>query len=100
MNAVIDIQQYRKNHSGLPLYVAECDMQKFYDTIDHNIIKQRFSTLLNNVVKTKSILKEDVKKIKSIFYTYVDCFDFRKDIFIHNKKSSNDKSGFQSPELQ
>lgn len=90
LNAVIDIQQYRKNHSGLPLYVAECDMQKFYDTIDHNIIKQRFSTLLNNVVKTKSILKEDVKKIKSIFYTYVDCFDFRKDIFIHNKKSSND----------
>lgn len=90
LNAVIDIQQYRKNHNGIPLYVAECDMKKFYDTIDHSIIKKRFSILLNNAVKAKSILKEDVKQIKRIFYAYVDCFDFRKDVFVHNKKSPDD----------
>ena len=34
--AIENIQKYRKLHAKQKLYVAECDIQKFFDTINHD----------------------------------------------------------------
>lgn len=46
LNAVKVVKDYRCQHMNQSLYVAECDMQKFYDTISHRVIKTRFALML------------------------------------------------------
>lgn len=84
MDAINNLVEYRKAHDGI-LYVAECDMQKFYDTIDHNIIKYRFNLLLSRVHSNGDISSYDLRLIKKWFYCYVDCFDFYKHVFRFNR---------------
>ncbi len=90
LNAVDAIRKYRKKNGTSPLYVAECDMKKFYDTINHVIIKQRFSLLLHRSVKDGLISTYEAKLVKKWFFMYVDCFNFREHVFIYNKKKPND----------
>lgn len=81
LNAVKTIQEYRKRHLKQSLFVAECDMQKFYDTIDHDIIKARFNILLGKVKREGRINTRDCRCIKKWFYNYVDCFSFYDDVY-------------------
>ena len=34
-DCIIDILKFRNKHIDKELYVAECDMKKFYDTVNH-----------------------------------------------------------------
>ena len=89
LDAVNSLVEYRKAH-GKTLYVAECDMQKFYDTIDHNVIKYRLNTLMSKVKSLGDINSSDSKIVKRWFYCYIDSLDFYKDVFKYNddQKSS------------
>lgn len=89
LNAVEAIKDYRKRHPNIGLYVAECDMQKFYDTISHEIIKKRFLELLYKAISDKKISKYNAKIVKKWFFYYVDCFDFITDVLIHNRKQAS-----------
>lgn len=91
INAVKVIKQYRKKHIGESLFVAECDMQKFYDTIDHNIIKLRFNQLMSDVKRNKSISCKELKIVKKCFFNYVDCFNFYDNVYRFNKYDSTHK---------
>lgn len=51
LDAILAVQNYRKCHLGQSLFVAECDMQKFYDTISHEVIKKCFIRLLQRAKK-------------------------------------------------
>lgn len=86
LKAVKDIQEYRLKHIGQPLYVAECDMQKFYDTIDHRVIKARFNMLFSKVKRDNNFSTQDRICIKKWFYSYVDCFSFAEQVNIYNHK--------------
>ena len=87
LNAVNAIKSYREQHKGLDLYVAECDMQKFYDTIDHDVIKKRFCILLRRAKVLDKISHQEYRILKQWFYNYVDCFDFYADVYKYNKAS-------------
>ncbi|TYK37831.1 reverse transcriptase domain-containing protein [Bacteroides pyogenes] len=89
LDAVEAIREYRKKHSEVGLYVAECDMQKFYDTISHEIIKKRFTELLYKAIKDKRINKYGAKLTKRWFFYYIDCFDFVNNVLVHNQKQAN-----------
>lgn len=80
LNAVARIKEFRKNNPGT-LFVAECDMKKFYDTIDHSIIKQRFCQLLRKSKREGTISQKEYRQLKSIMYSYIDCFNFYNDIY-------------------
>ena len=45
-HAVDLIKHYLKINKK-KIYVAECDMQKFYDTVDHKVVKDEFDRLLS-----------------------------------------------------
>ena len=64
-------------------------MQKFYDTIDHDIIKRRLAILLHHAVRDGRICLEDSKLARKWMWAYIDCFDFRHRVLVHNKKKSD-----------
>lgn len=89
LSAIKDLIRYRKEHLGQMLYVSECDMQKFYDTLDHNIVKARFNMLMAKVKAKRKISFSDCKCAKRWFYNYIDCFDFYNDVFSYNFKKND-----------
>lgn len=76
------ILEYREKHKNENIYVTECDLKKFFDTINHKIIEEKFETLLNNeCVKIDTYWKNRIKKI---FLEYLKCYDFQKNVLIYN----------------
>ena len=99
LNAVSKVRDYRMAHLGKSLYVAECDMQKFYDTINHRVIKTRFALLLHRARKDGKISTADAKVVRQWFFRYVDCFNFLEHIYRNNKKprTNNFWHGIKNP---
>lgn len=88
LDAVKELIRFRKDHLGEILYVSECDMQKFYDTLDHNIIKARFVMLMAKVKAKNNISFADYNCAKQWFFNYIDCFDYYNDVFSYNNKKN------------
>lgn len=76
-DAVKEIIKYKARINQPRLWVAESDMTKFFDTVNHKIIKQRFKKLVMKTVKTG--IKIDERAIR-IFYKYLDCYSFTETV--------------------
>jgi hypothetical protein len=75
--AIRDILKYNQNRKE-SIYVSECDIKKFYDCVNHSIIKKRFAEF---VVKANSHLRLYIDhRAISLFLSYLDCFSFNNDI--------------------
>ena len=59
---------------------------KFYDTLDHDVIKKRFKQLLQWKKKEGIISAEEKHILKNVIYSYIDCYCFYRDVFKYNKK--------------
>lgn len=80
LNAVNKIIQFRKEHCDKNIWVAECDMKKFFDTIDHEVIIQLFVKLLWRCRCDSRITKDEFCLLLNIMISYVDCFSFKRDV--------------------
>ena len=40
--AIARLQEWRKEQSAKPMYVAECDIRKFFDNISHDVVRRRW----------------------------------------------------------
>ncbi len=76
--AVREIIEYKSNYNSQRLYAAESDIQKFYDSINHSTIKDRFDVLVQKLKVTGIVVDE---RAKSIFYAYLNCYAFNKDVY-------------------
>jgi hypothetical protein len=81
--AIHDIIKYNHDNKG-ELYVAECDIKKFYDCVNHQVIKVSFVNFVNRANEELGI-KIDERAI-NIFYSYLECFSFNEDIFKKEKE--------------
>jgi len=77
-DCIKDILEYRIQHNEAELYVVECDIKKFYDTVNHKIVRELFYEL-------KDCLKDDFLNIDlnfpiRIFESYLECFAFNINI--------------------
>jgi len=79
------ILDYQKKFKGQQLWIAECDMEKFYDTVNHTIIKKSFRRLIHKVKRNKPECYDS--NAERIFYKYLDCYKFNKDVFPEKKSS-------------
>ena len=77
-DAIDRILEFRKRNAHKNIYVAECDMQKFYDSVRHSIVKKEFRRLIHQVHKSYSI---DTTVIEHIFYSYLNCYTFPKRVY-------------------
>ncbi len=88
LNAVRRIKEFRKNHEGT-LWVAECDMKKFYDTLDHDVIKKRFNQMLRWRKQQGEITIEEMRLLRRVIFSYLNCFCFCRDVYRYNKKPNH-----------
>lgn len=83
-DAIDRILEFREKNAHKNIYVAECDMQKFYDSVRHSIVRKEFRRLIHQVHKSYNI---DTTTIEHIFYSYLDCYTFPSKVYQLN----NDK---------
>ena len=84
-DTITKILEYQKKHKNEKIYVAECDLQKFFDTINHKIIKKEFYSALSLV--GHRIPNHLLPYVEHVFFEYLESFDFQTNI----KQLNDDK---------
>lgn len=75
-------QIIKKRKKEKDLWVAECDIQKFFDTVQHDHLLKTFKDLtLSTELKNNIILDNKVKKI---FELFLSSFSFQEDVLSLN----------------
>ncbi len=84
-----EILAYKEKHDGKQIFVAECDLKKFFDLINHKIIIQELDAALASPSCT--VAPTDIPVIRKLFYAYLGAYDFRKTV-----KPLNDNEDYLS----
>lgn len=71
--ALEDIINYKKDNAGVDLYVSECDIKKFYDCVNHEIVKVLFK---ERVSECFSLGISIDNRAQDIFQSYLDSYTF------------------------
>lgn len=80
-DAVYHLQQFRKSNKSEKLFVAECDIQKFFDCLDHEIITREYRRLQSVLFENGHTIHENAEQI---LFAYLECYSFNKDVFPKN----------------
>ena len=75
-----EIIEYRNLNKKI--WVSECDIQKFFDAVNHKHIINVFNEHINIVAKSQN--KEIDNKAKKIFNKFLDSFAFNLDVYPKN----------------
>ena len=70
-SAVADLVEYRKRFSGKTLYVADCDVQKFFDVINHDVIRSAYDSFVHRVAE-----KDPDPRARQILEAYLGVYSF------------------------
>ncbi len=102
-DAIELICKYRGNRTKGNIYVAECDIKKFYDCVSHKMTLSVFNELVSMQVANG---KEFDKRAFNVFSAYLHSYSFKDDVYILNQdvqywKAKNILSGvFEWPEKE
>ena len=69
-DAIKGIKEYLNSHKGQNIYVAECDIQKFFDIINHDVVLDCFDRLA-----AKAEIPE-YHQVRNILKAYLDSYGF------------------------
>lgn len=84
-DTIKEILKYREKHKNSEIYVAECDLKKFFDTINHFEIKKVFYTALEDNAMDISYNNKII--IERIFLSYLNIYDFQKSVLTLNNNT-------------
>lgn len=82
-DAIKLVTDYLERVKGRRIYVAECDMQKFYDTVDHGIVEYEYERLLD--LARESNPGVSFEAITRVFHSYLDSYTFTDNVWRKNK---------------
>lgn len=82
-DAIWGLRKFMADHPGQQMYVAECDIQKFYDVLNHDVVLQCFMEI------AEEAQIPNYHKVERILKAYLDSYSFPKDIM-----SLNDDKNF------
>ncbi|WP_018342206.1 reverse transcriptase domain-containing protein [Cytophaga aurantiaca] len=72
INKIID---FKLKNSSVDLFVAECDIKKFYDTVNHDLCFNLFENLLEK--SQSNCNSTSIKNAKYIFKEYLNSYNFK-----------------------
>jgi hypothetical protein len=73
-DCIRDIVELQKINNYKDQFVVECDMEKFYDSVNHKIVKKLFNILIDKSEVDNPNF--DFKIVKHIFNEYLNCYAF------------------------
>ena len=81
-DCISSIQKFQIKNSYKKLWVTECDMQKFFDAVNHNVVID----LLNKLIEKNLIENSawDFSIPKKIFIEYLNCYSFNHTVLPYN----------------
>ena len=71
-DGIVLIQDYLKKHSSDNIYVADCDIKKFYDTIPHAIVIDCFNRILDRT----RLNAEGKAQVMAVVRAYLNSYNF------------------------
>ncbi len=81
--SVQEILKYKANYKGKRLWVSECDISKFFDTVNHTVAKRIFTSQVKLHLR-KYGERIDPSAIR-IFNAFLDSYNFVSDVLPLNK---------------
>lgn len=84
-NGIKLIQDFRKKHDGQSIYVADCDIKKFYDCFSHSVVIQCFERILTRAKFGEEAQEQMMRVLKA----YLKSYDFDTKVW---QDSRDDKS--------
>ncbi len=74
-SAVAKLLDYRTSHQGKRLYLAECDITKFFDVLHHDVVRAAFTRFC---AQSEAVHQELVDpRAEAVFHAYLDSYTFR-----------------------
>ncbi len=93
-DAVSSILRYKKKYKGKKLWVSECDISKFYDSVHHTVVKKSFKKLINRLKREYAELYD--VRAERLFYRYLESYSFVKNVLPYNKNPSKKKEFWEN----
>ena len=88
-DAVEKLIEFRKEHEGKTIYVAECDIKKFFDIVNHKVAIKCLHRLLKEYPKTERNSFD--RRALSVFNKYLKCYTYQHATDEAEKHSPNAK---------
>lgn len=85
-NAIANLLEYRRRFATRNIYVAECDIQKYFDTINHDVIRRCFGEFADKVKEQHP--EFDYTSVGRIVDAYLDSYSFYNNILVENRRLS------------
>jgi hypothetical protein len=77
------------------LYVAECDIQKYFDTINHDVIRSCFKRFADKVKATDANF--DYSQVERIVEAYLNSYSFYRNVEAKNEEIRGRNQQFEVP---
>ncbi len=90
--AVEDIIAFKKKFQDKELWVAECDLQKFYDSVSHRVVKTAFDEGIKRLKELKPHIQISERAIH-IFTLYLNSYTFNKHVQTLGKNYWENRKG-------
>lgn len=84
MDAIDLVSDYRKRNNDCQIYVGECDIQKFYDILNHDVILDCFEDLFEEAKRRTGAADSDFDALRSIIRKYLDSYNYPDHVLIKN----------------
>lgn len=88
LDAIDMVSSYRKQNDSSPIYVGECDIQKFYDIFNHDVIEASFEDLFDEAKKNDGAADADFDPLRRVIRAYLDSFNYPEDVMGKNNDAN------------
>jgi hypothetical protein len=82
---IVDVRCRRPKYN---FWVAECDIQKFYDTVNHSVLKRAFKALVAKVNRANPEQPISEAAVR-VFMAYLESYSFNKNVLPLNNPKGN-----------
>ena len=84
LDAIDLVSEYRARNNGSPIYVGECDIQKFYDIFNHDVIMDCFEDLFEEAKQNDGAVDSDFDTLRLVIRAYLDSFNYPEHVMGKN----------------
>ena len=83
-DAIDLVSDFRRRNNRKPIYVGECDIQKFYDIFNHDVIVKCFEDLFDEAKLNDGAEDKDFDSLRRVIVAYLDSFNYPEHVMRKN----------------
>jgi len=84
LDAIDMVSEYRRKNGGQSIYVGECDIQKFYDIFNHDVIMDCFEDLFEEAKRKDGAADADFDTLRRVIRAYLESFNYPEHVMGKN----------------